>query len=119
MEQDNQGLLHRLRKPTGHVDVVLDTDTYNEIDDQFALAFLVKSPEKLRLRAVNAAPFFNTKSSGPGDGMEKSYAEIMKILTLMHREDLKGIVKKGSTAYLPSETEPVDSPAARELAELA
>ena len=119
MEQDNEGLLKRLRKPSGPVDVVIDTDTYNEIDDQFALAFLIKSPEKLRLKAINAAPFLNNKSTGPGDGMEKSYAEIMNILTLMKREDLKGIVKKGSTVFLPSETEPVDSPAARELAELA
>ena len=28
----------------GIVDVVLDTDTYNEIDDQFALAYLLRSP---------------------------------------------------------------------------
>ena len=46
-------------KPKGKVDVVLDTDTYNEIDDQFALAYLIKSNEKLNLQAVYAAPFFN------------------------------------------------------------
>jgi inosine-uridine nucleoside N-ribohydrolase len=119
MEQDNRSLLNRLRKPSGLVDVVLDTDTYNEIDDQFALALLVKNPKKMRLKAINAAPFFNKKSSSPSDGMEKSYDEILRILSLMERDDLKGIVKKGSTAYLPSETEPVDSPAARGLVELA
>jgi inosine-uridine nucleoside N-ribohydrolase len=119
MEQDNAGLLSRLRKPVGPVDVVIDTDTYNEIDDQFALAFLIKNSEKLHLKGIYAAPFFNGNSSGPGDGMEKSYDEILKVLTLMKRDDLKGIVKKGSLKYLPSETEAVDSPAARNLVDLA
>jgi inosine-uridine nucleoside N-ribohydrolase len=119
MEQDNEGLLRRLRKPAGPVDVVLDTDTYNEIDDQFALALLVKSPGKLRLQAIHAAPFFNRKSSGPGDGMEKSYDEILRVLSLLKRDDLVPLVKKGSTAFLSSETEAADSPAARNLAELA
>ena len=54
------------------MDVVLDTDTYNEIDDQYALSYLVKSGDKLHLKAVYAAPFFNEKSTGPEDGMEKS-----------------------------------------------
>ena len=31
-------LLKNLEVPVGQVDVVLDTDTYNEIDDQFAAA---------------------------------------------------------------------------------
>ena len=119
IQQDDEKLLRRLRKPAGPVDVVIDTDTFNEIDDQFALAFLIKSPEKLKLKGIYAAPFLNRKSSSPGDGMEKSYAEIMNILTLMKRDDLKGMVKKGSTVFLPSETEPVASPAAGALAELA
>jgi inosine-uridine nucleoside N-ribohydrolase len=119
MGQDNEELLRRLRKPTGPVDVVLDTDAYNEIDDQFALAFMVKSPEKLKVKGIYAAPFFNSNSSGPADGMEKSYSEILNLLSLMKREDLKGIVKKGSDKYLPSETEPVDSPAAKALVDLA
>jgi inosine-uridine nucleoside N-ribohydrolase len=99
--------------------VILDTDTFNEIDDQYALAFLVKSGDKLRIRGIHAAPFFNENSSGPGEGMEKSYDEIFRVLALLKRDDLKGLVKKGSPRYLPSETEPVDSPAARHLAELA
>ena len=72
--------LQRLNRPEGPVDVVLDTDTYNEIDDQYALAYLIKSEEKLHLKAVYAAPFHNEKSSGPEDGMEKSYQEIESAL---------------------------------------
>lgn len=115
----DERLIRRLQKPEGKADVVLDTDTYNEIDDQFALAYLIRSPEKLNLRAVYAAPFFNHHSSGPADGMEKSYMEIMNILTLMEREDLKSRVYKGSEKYMPSETEPVKSDAARDLVQRA
>jgi hypothetical protein len=118
-EAANEGLLRRLQKPGGRVDVVIDTDTYNEIDDQFALAFLIKSPEKLNLKRIYAAPFYNQNSSGPADGMEKSYNEIFNVLTLMKRDDLKPLVRRGSTGYLPSETTAADSEAARDLAALA
>jgi inosine-uridine nucleoside N-ribohydrolase len=118
-KQDDTGLLNRLRRPTGRIDVILDTDTYNEIDDQFALAFLVKSGEKLNPVGIYAAPFHNKNSSSPADGMEKSYHEIFNILSLLERDDLKPIVRRGSVSYLPSETEAVDSEAARDLAERA
>ena len=55
--------------------MVLDTDTYNEIDDQFALVYALLCPEKLNVEAVYAALFTNDRSTGPGDGMEKSYEE--------------------------------------------
>ena len=75
------GLLNRLNKPAGPVEVVLDTDTYNEIDDQYALSYLVKSGDKLHLKAVYAAPFFNEKSTGPEDGMETvSYTHLIRLL---------------------------------------
>ena len=119
MSIDNARLIRRLEKPKERVDVVIDTDTYNEIDDQYALSYLIKSDEKLDLKAIYAAPFFNEKSTGPADGMEKSYREIMNVLTLLEREDLKEHVYRGSTEYLPSETEPVISDAAKDLAERA
>lgn len=105
-----------LSVPTGPVDVVLDTDTYNEIDDQFALSYLLKSADKLHTKAIYAAPFFNQHSADPADGMEKSYQEILKLLSLMDKEELEKIVYKGSKNYLPDENTPVDSPAARDLA---
>jgi purine nucleosidase len=37
--------------------VVIDTDCANEIDDQFALAWALLSPEKLQVKASIAAPF--------------------------------------------------------------
>jgi len=116
---DIQKLLSRLTRPISRVDVVLDTDTYNEIDDQFALAYLLRSTEKCDVKAIYAAPFFNGKSTGPADGMERSYDEIHKILSLMGEEEMKRHVYKGSDRYLTSETEPVLSPAAEHLASLA
>ncbi|MCL1952017.1 MAG: nucleoside hydrolase [Oscillospiraceae bacterium] len=110
--------------PQGQVDVVLDTDAYNEIDDQFAIAYLLRSnacgrTEKLRCRALCAAPFHNAKSEGPADGMEKSYQEILKLLSLMGREEMGARVFRGSQQWLADEHTPADSPAAREIARLA
>ena len=51
------------------VPMVLDTDTYNEIDDQFALVYSLISPQQLDLEAVYAAPFHNQRSTSPADGM--------------------------------------------------
>lgn len=112
-------LIRRLERPATKVDVVLDTDTFNEIDDQFALAYMVKSEEKLHVKAIYAAPFFNAKSTGPEDGMEKSYREILKVLDFLGREDLKEVTYKGSRSYLSSEDEPVISEAAQDLAKRA
>ena len=66
---DQSSLLRRLQRPTDPVDVVLDTDTYNEIDDQYALAYLVLHGEQLRLQAIYAAPFCNDKAASPAEGM--------------------------------------------------
>lgn len=118
-EVDELALLRRLERPQGRVDVVMDTDTYNEIDDQFALSYMVKSPDKLNVKAIYAAPFFNTKSVGPKDGMEKSYNEIIKVLTLLGREELFPMVFKGADCFMTAETEPVCSAAAKDLAKRA
>lgn len=116
----NNDLLHKaLTPPEGMVDAVIDTDTFNEIDDQFALAYMIRSNEKINLKAIYAAPFFNQHSTSPADGMEKSYNEIHNILTLMKEEELKKIVFRGSVSYLPDEKTPVISDAAKHLAELA
>lgn len=106
-------MLNNLQVPTGRVDVVLDTDAYNEIDDQFAIAYLLKSKEKLSTKAIYAAPFHNANSESAKDGMEKSYDEIHKLLDFMN-ESVD--VFKGSEDYLKDETTPVVSPAALDLA---
>jgi len=108
-------MIKRLERPAGKVRMVLDTDAYNEIDDQFAIAYALLSPEKIELEALYAAPFFNMHSNGPEDGMEKSYDEIIKLLKLAGREDMIPVVYRGSRSYLENEATPVESPAADDL----
>lgn len=116
---NRETLLQRLERPTGRVRAVLDTDTYNEVDDQFALAYMMLKPDKFDVRAITAAPFHNEKSSSPGEGMRLSYHEILHILRLMGREDMNTRVFEGSSKYLSDEHTPVDSPAAREIVRLS
>ncbi len=106
----------KLLPPNGDVDVVLDTDAYNEVDDQFAIAYLLRSTEKATTRAIYAAPFLNVRSETPADGMEKSYDEICNVLSLMG-EDVP--VFRGSMAFLADEGTPVVSPAALDLIDRA
>ena len=108
--------LAKLAPPTGRVRMVLDTDTYNEVDDQFALVQALLSPDKLDVEAIYAAPFHNNRSSGPADGMERSYDEILRLLERLDRSP-DGWVFRGSTRYLDADLEPVRSEAALDLVE--
>ena len=101
-----------LLPPTGRIEMVLDSDVYNEVDDQFALAFAVRSPARIDLRAVHAAPFLNHRSKSPGEGMERSYDEALRVLRLLGA-DTDGRVFRGSPRFLTDRNTPVDSPAAR------
>ncbi len=110
--------IQRLTPPTGRVSMVLDTDTANEIDDQFAVAYALLAPERLEVEALYAAPFSITDSVGPEEGMERSYEEIVRVLDRMGRSP-EGFVLKGSRGYLPAADRPVISPAAEDLVERA
>lgn len=112
-------VIQRLKRPEGQVDMVLDTDTFNEVDDQYAIAYMVASQDKLRIRAITAAPFFNHHSDSPKDGMERSYQEILHVLKLTGYGHLSPLVFKGAEDYLPDERTPSDSPAAQEMIRLA
>lgn len=112
----NEQRIKNLSVPTGPVDVVLDTDAYNEIDDQFAITYLLSCKEKLNTKALYAAPFLNDLSTSAGDGMEQSYNEIIKLLDFMNE---KCEVYRGSNAFLTDEKTPVISDAARDLASRA
>jgi len=66
------------------------------------------------VEAIYAAPFHNSRSSGPGDGMEKSYEEILRLLDRLDVSP-EGLVFRGSTSYLPDADVPVQSAAAEDL----
>ena len=83
----------RLSVPCEKLRLVLDTDAKNEIDDQFAIAWALKSTDRFEVEAVYAAPFSHdclkamftgekiehaagfTYAEAPGTGMEESYEE--------------------------------------------
>ena len=54
---DPKTLEARLGRPGPSPRVIIDTDTANEIDDQYALAWSLLSPERMELEGVTAVPF--------------------------------------------------------------
>lgn len=126
MNSKDLNYIHRLQRPDSVVDVVIDTDAYNQVDDLYALAYLLLSDEKLKLKGIFAAPFYSPPDMGrirqnnsPGEGMHQSYNAIIELLDVMKREDLKKITFHGSEINLKNEFTPVESDAARELIRLA
>lgn len=106
--------IKKLIPPTGKIKMVLDTDTYNEVDDQFALAYALLSPDKIDLQAIYAAPFHNDRSENAGDGMDKSYEEILRLLKFMDKS-ADYFAFRGSNRYLENIKTPVKSPAVDDL----
>lgn len=100
---------------TGVLDVVIDTDTYNEIDDQFAVVYALLSPERLNVKAIYAAPFLNKRSTSSGEGMRKSKEEILRLLNRLGK-DHEGFVFDGSSLFMSeNNNKPVASKAANDL----
>ncbi|MCY4070958.1 MAG: nucleoside hydrolase [Chloroflexi bacterium] len=157
-----------LREPAGRVRCVIDTDTRNEIDDQYALAWAFLSRDKLEIEGLYAAPYSfqervkeqreaerirqrgatsdadgallarhiallrrldeagidvnddrqldpqGTVLVSPGQGMELSYQEILKVCDKLDL-DFADRVFRGSDRYLASPDEPVESEAVAHL----
>lgn len=103
-----------LALPVGIVPVVIDTDTYNEIDDQYAVSYGILSPERMEVEAIYAAPYLNDRSTSPVDGMEKSYQKILRQLRFLGRNPA-GLAFRGSDRFFGSDRKPVESPAMRDL----
>jgi purine nucleosidase len=89
--------------------VVIDTDAKNEIDDQYAIALAILSPERFEIEGFIGANFDNIR--GGADSVEKSVREIELVL---QKAGMKGRwpVKHGSDPmryqFVPSESEGVD-----------
>ena len=108
-----------------HVATVIDSDTYNEIDDQFAIAWALLNQPRLDVQAIYAAPFTNSMFnstheavSDAGVGMALSFDEIHRVLERMDLEK-HPLVLKGSTRYLKDGSEAELSPAVMDLIERA
>ncbi len=91
-------------------DVILDTDTFNEIDDQYTVAYAMLKKGSVNLLSINAAPFLNSRSTSAADGMEKSYEEIFRIRNFVDK-DSEIPVYRGSTEFMKDKKVPVESEA--------
>jgi purine nucleosidase len=83
------------------LNVILDTDTYNECDDQFALTYMLKSLDVFNIEAITIAPYSHNslrKVSVP-EGQENSYAEVLKICDWLNF-NANNKVFKGSMDYI-------------------
>ena len=82
------------------INVILDTDTYNECDDQFALSYLIKSQDMFNIEAITVAPYSHTKRDVKViDGQELSYNEILKICNWLNFDTIDKVFK-GSMDYI-------------------
>ena len=92
------------------IPMILDTDTYNEIDDQFAVVYAALANDKLDMRGFTAVPFLCDRSKSAQDGMIKSYREILFLLDTLKIGNLP--VHLGSEEFMIDPETPVESEAA-------
>lgn len=88
--------------------VILDTDMFNEIDDQFALTYLMKSLDVFGLEAITIAPFSKSGYANTitiEEGTEKSYEVTLNILDKLNKSEYKEVVYKGATKYFKDSRE--------------
>ena len=97
---------------------ILDTDTYNEIDDQFAITYAMLSGD-IDLLALTAAPFLNSRAKTVEEGMEKSYEEMVRVRDLVDPDGVRNIpCFRGSRDYLKNIITPQPSEAAENIVRL-
>ena len=87
------------KEDNNKVNVILDTDIYNECDDQFALSYLIKSQDKFNIEAIAIAPYHHDNNISIQEGIDKSYDEVIKICNWLNF-DYTNKVFKGSTDYI-------------------
>lgn len=106
-------LYERVKDMTERKHIILDTDMANEVDDRFALTYLMSSLDNIEVDAITIAPFWKSgyaEDLSIADGTELSYQTTLKILDMIGASSYKDKVYKGATAYMEeaSNNEAVD-----------
>lgn len=94
--------------------IVIDTDAFNEIDDQFAIVHALLARDAVSVEALYAAPFVNETTKDPAEGMELSYDEILTLLARLSIEPA-GLVHRGVRRYVGPQKQPLNAPAVDDL----
>ncbi len=97
--------------------MVLDTDTANEIDDQFAVVHALLSQDRLQLEAIYAT-LFSREGRSPAEGVAESEAEIHRLLDRLGVAD-RSRVHRGADAFLSDDQPTVQNAASDDLIRLA
>ncbi len=112
--------------PEGCIPTVIDSDTFNEIDDQYAIAWAMLNHKRINLQAVYAAPFTNSMFTDNHHrveeakiGMELSYKEIHNIIKKVKTSASLPKICRGSTQYLKDSKKPLRSEAVDDLIQRA
>lgn len=120
----------KLSIPPGKIHLIIDTDAKNEIDDQFAVSWALRSKDHFYVDAIYAAPFSHKTffdnvgrdshgiNENSSTGMEQSYDEIIKLCDILG-EDTTGRVFRGADGYINDRCEPVNSDASEDLIQRA
>ena len=127
LQRDDAWYARRLTPPApgARPRIVIDTDAANEIDDPFALAWALLSPERLQVEAVYAVPYSFAHRRGdrlealpcfdpPGIGMLRSVDAINTVFAHLGLPS-SGRVFRGATDYLATPQTPQHSDAVDHL----
>ncbi len=95
--------------------LILDTDTFNEVDDQFAIGYAMLS-ENTDVLAMTAAPFVSSTFLDPADGMEISFKELVKVRDMVDPDGKMNIpCYRGSKSFMKNTITPVRSEAVENI----
>ncbi len=99
--------------PKNRIDVILDSDVYNELDDYYAIAYMIGNSDRLNVKGVTIAPFppiYNKKVKDVAEGVEVSAVETKKVFSMTKMNGFTDIYE-GSKEFLKDEVTPVESEA--------
>lgn len=97
--------------------IIFDSDTFNEIDDQYALAYCLGN-SKFEVLGATAAQYHRNEI--PAVGVEKSYQEILRVMENTHTTGMCPVFKgSGDTVSNQPNFAPIENDASRFIVETA
>lgn len=97
--------------------VILDCDTHNEIDDQYAVAYVLGRSDVFDVLAMTAEHFHCGENGDLALGMEKSYLEFFRVMEKCGKEGICPVYR-GATTRIAEDwplLRPVDTDASRAI----